>query len=150
MPARPPRVIFLDIDGVLAPIRHWDRYGDLDPACIRVLNEIVRHADADIVVSSTWRYGRSVDELQGLLTSQGFTGRVIDTTPIGAPGAARGDEIAAWLAAHVVDGYVILDDHVDVGALRSHLVLTNPARGLQPADALSAIATLMRPVRSCA
>ena len=35
------RVIFLDIDGVLAPIREWDRYGDLDPVCIQVLNEIV-------------------------------------------------------------------------------------------------------------
>ena len=150
MPARTPRVIFLDIDGVLAPIRHWDRYGDLDPACIRVLNEIVAHARADIVVSSTWRYGRSVDELQALLAAQGFTGRVIDTTPIGVPGAARGDEIAAWLAAHVVDGYVIIDDHLDMGALRSHLVLTNPARGLQPADAPSAIAMLTRPVRSCA
>ena len=150
MPARTPRVIFLDIDGVLAPIRQWDRYGDLDPACIRVLNEIVTYADAEVVVSSTWRYGRSVDELQALLAAQGFTGRVIDTTPIGAPGTARGDEIAAWLAAHVVDGYVIIDDHLDVGALRSHLVLTNPARGLQPADAPAAIATLMRPVQSCA
>ena len=150
MPARTPRVIFLDIDGVLAPIRHWDRYGDLDPACIRVLNEIVTHAEAEVVVSSTWRYGRSVDELQALLAAQGFSGRVIDTTPIGVPGAARGDEIAAWLAAHVVDGYVIIDDHLDAGALRSHLVLTNPARGLQPEDAPSAIATLMRPVQSCA
>ena len=28
------RVVFLDIDGVLAPIRQWDRYGDLDPVCI--------------------------------------------------------------------------------------------------------------------
>ena len=35
------RVVFLDIDGVLAPIRQWDRYGDLEPACIRVLNDIV-------------------------------------------------------------------------------------------------------------
>ena len=32
------RVIFLDIDGVLAPIRRWDCYGDLDSACIQVLN----------------------------------------------------------------------------------------------------------------
>ena len=34
-------MIFLDIDGVLAPIHRWDRYGDLDSACIQVLNEIV-------------------------------------------------------------------------------------------------------------
>src|SRR5678810_712230 len=40
------RVIFLDIDGVVAPIRRWDRYGDLEPACIDVLNEIVAGAGA--------------------------------------------------------------------------------------------------------
>jgi hypothetical protein len=26
---------------VLAAIRQWDRYGELDPVCIQVLNEIV-------------------------------------------------------------------------------------------------------------
>ena len=47
------RVVFLDIDGVLAPIRRWDRYGDLSPACIRVLNEIAARGQAGVVVSST-------------------------------------------------------------------------------------------------
>jgi HAD domain in Swiss Army Knife RNA repair proteins len=139
-------VIFLDIDGVLAPIRRWDRYGDLDPACVRVLNEIVERSGADVVVSSAWRYGKTVAELQELLAAQGFTGRVLDKTPTGAPGAGRGEEIAGWLADHAVDSYVIIDDHVDLGELRTHLVLTHPARGLQPADAPRAIATLMRPI----
>jgi Swiss Army Knife RNA repair-like protein len=139
------RVVFLDIDGVLAPIRRWDRYGDLDPACIQVLNEIVTRGDADVVVSSTWRYGRTVAELQDILHAQGFTGRVLDKTPAGDPGADRGDEIAAWLASHDVDGYVIIDDHVDMGQLRAHLVQTHPAHGLQPADAARALAALVRP-----
>jgi hypothetical protein len=138
------RVIFLDIDGVLAPIRRWDRYGDLDPACIRVLNQIVAGAGADVVVSSTWRYGKTVAELQTMLEAEGFTGSVVDKTPIGAPGADRGDEIGAWLAAHAVGGYVIIDDHPNMGELRAQLVLTQPARGLQPADAPRAIAMLMR------
>jgi hypothetical protein len=139
-------VIFLDIDGVLAPIRRWDRYGDLDPACIRVLNEIVARAGADVVVSSTHRHGKTVAKLQQILDAEGFTGRVVDKTPTGAPGAGRGDEIAAWLAEHAVGGYVIIDDHVDMGELRTHLVLTHPAHGLRPADAPRAIATLMRPL----
>jgi len=139
------RVIFLDIDGVLAPIRRWDRYGDLDPACIQVLNEIVARGGADVVVSSTWRYGKTVAELQAILESQRFTGCVLDKTPTGAPGAGRGEEIAAWLADHAVAGYVIIDDHVDMGELRTHLVQTHPAHGLQPGDAPRAIATLMRP-----
>jgi hypothetical protein len=138
------RVIFLDIDGVLAPIRSWERYGDLDPACIQVLNEIVARGQADVVVSSTWRYGKTVAELQKMLDAQGFTGRVLDTTPSGTPGADRGEEIAAWLAEHAVDGYVIIDDHVDMGELRGHLVQTQPAHGLQPGDAARAIAILRR------
>jgi hypothetical protein len=135
-------VVFLDIDGVLAPIRRWDRYGDLDRACIQVLNEIVARAGADVVVSSTWRYGKTVPELQEILEARGFTGCVLDTTPTGAPGADRGAEIAAWLAEHPVSGYVIIDDHVDMGELRAHLVLTHPAHGLQPADVPRAIAML--------
>ena len=140
------RVVFLDIDGVLAPITRWDRYGDLDPTCIQVLNEIVECAGADVVVSSTWRYGKTAVELQEILAAEGFKGCVLDKTPTGAPGENRGDEIAAWLAGHTVSGYVIIDDHVDMGALHTHLVLTHPARGLQPADAPRAIALLMQPM----
>jgi hypothetical protein len=139
------RVIFLDIDGVLAPIRHWDRYGDLDPACIQVLNDIIARGAADVVVSSTWRYGKTADELQELLDAHGFAGRVVGTTPIGAPGASRGDEIAAWLAVHDVDGYAIVDDHVDMGDLRTRLVQTQPAQGLSPTDAPRVLAMLVRP-----
>ena len=137
------RVIFLDIDGVLAPIRRWDRYGDLDPACIQVLNEIVASGGADVVVSSTWRHGKTIDELQEMLEAQGFAGRVLDKTPSDLPGAGRGEEIAAWLADHAVGGYVIIDDHANMGELHGRLVQTHPAHGLQPADVPRAIAMLM-------
>ena len=143
-------MIFLDFDGVLAPIRCWDRYEDLDPACVQVLNEIVAGCSADVVVSSTWRYGKSVAELQAMLDAKGFAGRVLDKTPTGPPGADRREEIAAWLAAHDVVGYVIIDDHVDVGERGTHLVQTHPAHGLQPADAPRAIAVLMRPLTGSA
>ena len=142
------RVVFLDIDGVLAPIRQWDRYGDLDPACIRVLNEIVACGEADVVVSSTWRHGKTVAELQEMLDAEGFAGCVLDKTPTGLAGASRGEEIAAWLAEHAVGGYVIIDDHTAMDDLRDHLVLTHPAYGLQPADIARAIAMLMRPIHN--
>jgi Tfp pilus assembly PilM family ATPase len=137
-------VIFLDIDGVVAPIRRWDRYGDLESACIDALNEIVAGGDADVVVSSTWRHGMSVAQLQEALAAAGFKGTVVDVTPTGAAGASRGDEIAAWLAGNDVTGYVIIDDHVDMGALRTQLVVTHPAHGLRPADVPRAIEILTR------
>jgi hypothetical protein len=140
------RVIFLDIDGVLAPIREWDRYGDLDRTCVRVLNEIVAAAAADVVVSSTWRHGKTVAELQAMLEAHGFAGHVVDKTPSGVNGESRGQEIAAWLADHPVGGYVIIDDHADMGELHARLVQTHPARGLQPADAPRALAMLGAPV----
>jgi hypothetical protein len=143
-------VIFLDIDGVLAPIRRWDRYGDLDRACIQVLNEIVASSGADVVVSSTWRHGKSVAQLQQILEVEGFAGRVIDKTPSDIPGAGRGDEIAAWLADHPVRRFVIIDDHAGMGALNDHLVLTEPGHGLQPAHAAGALAILRRRVRRVA
>lgn len=140
------RVVFLDIDGVLAPIRRWDRYEDLDPACVRGLNEIVMQAGAHVVVSSTWRFGKTVPELQEMLEGGGFTGRVLDKTPTGMAGAERGEEIAAWLATHAVSSYVILDDHLDMGDLHPRLIQTQPAHGLQPADVARAIVLLMRPL----
>ena len=45
----------------------------------------------------------------------------------------------------VVDGYVIIDDHVDVGDLLARLVLTHPGRGLQRADVPRTLALLMLP-----
>ena len=140
------RVIFLDIDGVLAPIRNWERYEGLDPACVGVLNVVLARGRAEVVISSTWRYSRTVSELQTDLESAGFSGRVIGATPTDLSGAERGDEIAAWLAEHPVDAYVIIDDHADMGALKSRLVLISPAQGLQATDIPRVMATLLRPL----
>ena len=141
----PGRVIFLDIDGVLAPTLDPYRYGDLDCGCVRVLNDIVARSGADVVVSSSLRFGRTVADLQQLLEGYGFVGRVIDKTPTDLPGCSRGEEIAAWLADHPVDGYVILDDHRDMGDLLGHLVQTETAFGLRPSDADRALEKLAIP-----
>src|SRR5256714_13372830 len=113
---------------------------------MQLLNAILTRDGATVVVTSTLRYGRTVAELQVMLESQGFTGRVVDKTPTGTPGAARGEEIAVLLAENAVDGYVIIDDHADMGELRTHLVQTDSAHRLRPADAPHPITMLMRPL----
>jgi hypothetical protein len=90
------KIIFLDFDGVLNS-ENWYRRRfneidrdtaagnyplyEFDPLSIDQLNRIVKETDAKVVVSSTWRIGKSVEELQKLLIAVGFAGEVIDTTP---------------------------------------------------------------------
>jgi len=72
-------------------------YGELDAACVALLNEIVAQSQADVVVSSSYRYGKTIADLQSVLEAVGFNGRVIGKTPTDMLGASRGEEIAAWL-----------------------------------------------------
>ena len=139
-------MMLLDIDGVLAPIRRWDRYGDLDPACIRCSTVSSPAVGADVVVSSTWRHHKTVAELQEILEAEGFTGCVVDKTPTGTPGADRGAGVATWLAEYAVSGYVIVETTPRHGQATHPSRSDAPAHGLQAADAPRAIATLMRPL----
>jgi hypothetical protein len=90
------KIIFLDIDGVLnCELWYKQRFEILDrldvtgnypfyefaPFLIERLNKIIEATHAKVVISSTWRIGRTVQELQDLLTAVGFKGEVIDTTP---------------------------------------------------------------------
>lgn len=90
------KVIFLDFDGVLNHqdwfVRRRDEvkqdeivaqypFYEIDPESIKQLNRIVNETGAKIVVSSTWRHGRTVSELQEILERVGFIGEVIDKTP---------------------------------------------------------------------
>lgn len=90
------KVIFLDFDGVLNSEIWYRRrfnemdmdsivskypYYEFDPLAMQQLNRIIEETSAKVVVSSTWRIGRSIEELQRLLDMVGFKGEVIDTTP---------------------------------------------------------------------
>lgn len=172
------KVIFLDIDGVLnhqkwyktrieikqgTDNKDWsDRYPfyEFDPESVKVLNYIIENTGAKVVISSTWRHGRTVSDLQHILNSVGFNGEIIDTTPslnarIGKESAGytvpRGCEIDWWLDNHgkfqrinwsqerqqeyidkaEVKNYVILDDDSDMlFSQREHFVQTSWEDGL--------------------
>jgi len=172
------KIIFLDIDGVLNSndwyVRRQNEYEmdavenqypfyEFDPKAINRLNEIIKSTGAKVVVSSTWRLGRSVEELQTILNMVGFIGEVIDKTAhfssIDGYTVPRGCEIEAWLDKKgfqrinwsiekqqmyidksPVKNYIILDDDSDMlYNQKEHFVHTGWKFGLDDLAMLKSI-----------
>jgi hypothetical protein len=145
----PTKVLFLDIDGVINSHRtltvaagpsefggkprgngfpHDFSASDMskfDHVAIGLIRQVCIETDASIVLSSAWRILFSPFEV-----ANGLDLPIFARTPslIGC----RGDEIAAWLAAHPeVESYAIVDDSGDMLASQSHFfVQTDPYEGL--------------------
>jgi len=120
------RVIFLDIDGVLNCQVFYDRVGHKGEERLRNicsqridwLNDLCEKINANVVISSTWRLGQSVAQLQEVLNEAGAKFRVIDKTPdMRGKGIVRGNEIYLWLQEnrdYEFKDYVIIDDNSDM------------------------------------
>lgn len=116
-------IIFLDFDGVLnslCSVLVTGRGGAVcsDSNAVGLMCRLVREADANVVVSSAWRIGATLDDLRETLTrwnAESIAARVIGKTP--THGECRGAEIAEWLATNPSrhDGrWVIVDDDGDM------------------------------------
>jgi hypothetical protein len=125
--SEPPKIIFLDIDGVLNTFTDEtprSRY-PLLPRCVENLNKIIRETQAKIVVSSTWRFlFKTPKDLEKVLKESGFEGEIFDFTD-SLPNyySVRGNEIKKWLEDHEellgvpyydFSSYIILDDDSDM------------------------------------
>lgn len=166
-------VAFLDFDGVLNHQRWYrqreelmkDRdyemrqypYSEICPETIANMNRLTEATGVKYVISSSWRMGRRIEDLQEVLSKCGFTGDVIDVTPyfggIGRDGMSygvpRGCEIDWWLDKHgfkrinwskpqqaeilnksKVKNYIILDDDEDMlYTQREHFIKCNAYGG---------------------
>lgn len=126
-------IIFLDIDGVLSSDKYANRYSleewenlsylerHIDNEAVELINYICDKTNAQVVISSTWRYGRTVEQLQQVLNDRGGTFKVIDKTPEHDI-RYRGYEIDAWISKNrrkyengdyfKLTNYAILDDDI--------------------------------------
>lgn len=151
------KVVFLDVDGVLNSTEFFTRnksggsraMDHLDRKAVRRLNTITNMTGAKVVVSSTWRLLRTLDELKFSLSKAGFIGDIIGMTPdlLDAPKEdRRGLEILSWLKSNEIFGvtsFVVLDDDsFDLGPVKDRLVKTKFASGLQDEHVGQAIALL--------
>jgi len=101
------KVIFLDNDGVICLSSNWGsrhkkqkkwgkrklsmtsgeipveyRFDNFDKKAIRVLNEILKETDAEIIISSDWRLYATLDELGEYYTNQGIIKKPIGVTEL--------------------------------------------------------------------
>lgn len=130
-------IVFLDFDGIVETI-YWEKDADgswsynthkhgrnelNNKQAIGWLNELYSKVPYDIVVSSIWRIGMTIEELQNLITKSGFNPeiKVIGMTPVLYQ--QRGLEIQQWLDDnHFTGKYIIIDDDSDMCHLLPVLV----------------------------
>ena len=125
--------IFLDIDGVLNH-QEWytktppqERKIDIDPEKVKMLNDMISSLGGNnkvvMVCSSTWRLGRTVEELNILFKEVGATFKFESKTPHFDHGF-RGLEINKWIedksefyfgkVYYKFHSYAIIDDDSDM------------------------------------
>jgi hypothetical protein len=146
-----PKVIFLDVDGVLVTSRGLAGEGasdllyfpggppfGIEPRCLAALAALVRRTGARLVLSSTWRdEAQCLGALRAALAHAGVGGALLGCTPT-AGHASRGAEIVAWLRDNPHHRrFAILEDsprHVAsfaaLPALRARYVQTDAREGL--------------------
>ena len=109
------KVIFLDIDGVLNSSRSWYAYRHrlpdspddsfFDTIAVKLVQELCRVTDSVCVLSSSWWYSWTHEELSKALQLP-----IVDSTPRSISFRLRGYEIKEWLEENPVESYCIIDD----------------------------------------
>lgn len=129
-----------------------NEFSFVDARKVLRLRDIVERTGAQLVLSSTWRFGADpkafwlerealrelVAEFRRLRCPLWF-----DTTPY-LPSTKRWQEINAWLILHDVEDFIILDDwgEEEFRPMMDHLVKCDPRNGLTKERAELAIQML--------
>ena len=164
------KIIFLDIDGVLAtPDYIKDGMWALNPKKQELLAKIIDETDAKIVLSSSWRWA-TLEKTKEHMESKGFlfidkligvtirAYQYIDRESKIHLSIPRGVEIKQWIDTNIhsengknwdkkkigVDyNYIILDDDDDMLLeQKNYFIHTNPITGLTEEDVQKAILIL--------
>ena len=101
---------------------------EIDTSKVLLLNELCAELNIGVIISSTWRLNKTIEQLQEILNNCGATFTIIDKTPY--TGYERGTEISKWLEENVEKWfdikyydfykYVIIDDDSDMLLNQQH------------------------------
>jgi len=145
------KVLFLDIDGVIALPRQYamprNKFHSKnssakslnipypwDERCIKVLNRFILEHDLRIVLSSDWKLHYTMDEIEKIFKWNG-----VATTPIGFTKMTNPDlsqleeyrvnEIQDWIKQNKIETWCTIDD-LDLSALGERFVKTDERMGI--------------------
>jgi hypothetical protein len=120
------KVIFLDHDGVICLSTEWGSrfknkeavFDRFNVKAIKLLNEILEETDAEIVISSDWRFHCTLEQMQELYKVRGvkkspiaFTDSIVAIKGLDYSEHNRQVEIRHWLSEHPeVTHWVAVDD----------------------------------------
>jgi len=135
-------IIFLDIDGVLVPVKSWespklldDGFPEFSLDAIRVLRPIIfNHTKVMLTTSHKSRY--TLIEWKKIFSKRGLKIKHIEKLNNNTKIQSRADEIIDWFKVNTVDDdeFMIIDDDKSLNALpenlKKHLILTSPMIGL--------------------
>lgn len=135
-------IIFLDIDGVLATVKQynispigksWLRKYDVcpfDKKCVKVLNDILKKTDAEIVISSDWRTSFSLEELGDIFSINGVLKTPVGVTPSYPTSMSyyeknRAAEIELYVKYNEIKIWIAIDDMNMSHWLKDHFFFCN-------------------------
>ena len=123
---RHPKIIFLDVDGVLNRGFDVDPNNEIERKRCLYLAYLVYRTNAKIVVHSSWKYNKGMlAKLRSALKECGL--HIYDVTPtILGEKCGRVNEIRQWMSEHTFDEkhWVVLDDWDYKKDFGEHFVMT--------------------------
>ena len=131
-------ILFLDFDGVLH--RYGCKQSDLFGQLPLLEAWLFQHPGVDVVISSTWRLTRSIEEIRGFF-SPALRPRIVGVTPKlngdSPERFVREAEVAMWLRGsdQPWKAWAVLDDKAWLfKPFNDRVVLCDPAVGLSDVE----------------
>lgn len=145
--------IILDIDGVLITTPLWkpdkihaDGYSDFCEKCVQNLNTLTDQSEAKLIISSSRRKQKTLDELNTIFANRGVIKKITGIIPFSAEPKSRLDELTAYITDTGLENYLIIDDDSSLyqlpTSMRQQCVITTYALGFNEAALIAAQAIL--------
>ena len=136
-------LIFLDIDGVMAPAKSWQRldiledgFVDFSSKAVRVLQDIlIQNADTTIILTTSHKSRFSLSQWKIIFERRGLNVNKLESLNDNTDFQSRKIEILNWFDSNDIhEDFIIIDDDKSLNDLptfyKDRLILTSSLVGL--------------------